>query len=197
MLRDEGAPVADPGHGMDRFLYAGGLDRTTRNPAYMLDVLARQTGATPGEFHIYSYGNCEDQVRDERYARFVRAHGRVSPDEAISAMRRVDFLVTQGNDSRAVTPSKIFDCMSTGLPIVHFYYRDDDPYLEYLRKYGLGHAILIGSDEAEAAESLGRFVDARNRRVEYAAVARTFPECTPEHFCSMLRDQGPKGGSSD
>ena len=187
-LRDLGPPLMRLGDGIDRLVYAGALDRTTRNPTYMLDVFNHLLAGTVVDVNLYSYGNCEALIREPRYANFVHAHGRVSPDVAIDAMRHADFLVTQGNDSENVTPSKLFDCMSTGRPIIHFYYRDSDPYLKYLARYGLGHAVRIGSDMVESASSLRDFMDAsRGTRVDYMSLKRTFPECTPAHFSDALR----------
>jgi len=188
MLRDLGVPLTMSDDGIDRFVYAGALDRTTRNPTYMLDLFQHLVAGVTLDFDLYSYGNCEALIREQRYASFVRANGRVSPDEAIEAMQHADFLVTQGNDSDDVTPSKLFDCMSTGRPIIHFCYRDSDPYIKYLARYGLGHTVRIGSDIVESASSLRDFMDSsRGARIDFMSLSRAFPECMPAHLSAALR----------
>lgn len=188
MLRDLSATSSVPGHEPERLAYAGGLDRTTRNPTYMLDVLGHLDEERHFEFHVYSYGNCESLIRERRYEGFVQAHGRVPPEEAIHATRQADFLVSHGNDSDSITPSKLFDYMSTGRPIIHFYYRDDDPYLKYLERYGLGCGVKVGSGLAEAISELGRFMDvSRNSRVDFESLERRFPECLPSHLSAALQ----------
>lgn len=192
MLRDESLHSKSPRNEGDRFVYAGGLDRTNRNPKYMLELFHRLSAARDAHLHLFTYGNRENQIRDPRFAESIIAHGRVGPARAMDEMRIADFLVTQANLSNNITPSKIFDCMSTGLPIVHLYHHEDDQYLRYLERYGLALAIRIGSDIDESVRTLLEFCDsARGQRVSYANLSKEFPECTPEHFCELLhRTQG-------
>lgn len=188
MLRDLTATASAPGHKPIRLVYAGGLDRTTRNPTYMLDLFGHLEQETAFELHMYSYGNCEPLIRERRYERFVEAHGRVAPEEAVDAMLQADFLISHGNDSDSTTPSKIFDYMSTGRPIMHFYYRDDDPYLEYLERYGLGCVVRVGSGIADSVSKLKHFIEAsRNLRVDFKSLERSFPECLPSHLSAALQ----------
>jgi glycosyltransferase involved in cell wall biosynthesis len=189
MVRDLVSLPAGVAAGPPGLVYAGGLDQRNRNPAFLLEVFELLNSRTQAVVHFYSYGNCEELIRQGRYSSWLRAHGRVPPDEAEHAMRDADVHVTQANRNRELLPSKIFDCMSTGKPIIHFYHYNDDPYLDYLRRYGLGLAIRIGSDPQEAAQAIASFIESRgNERVSYPTLIERFRECTPEWFGKLVME---------
>lgn len=185
MIRDLSVSHAPP---RDRLVlvYAGGLDLRQRHPGFMLDVLSAASGSRPLDVHVYSYGNCEDVLKSGRWP-LVHPHGQVSPDVAVDAMRQADVLLTQGNTSSELSPSKIYDCMSTGLPIIHFHSTDDDGYLPILRAYELAICVRIGSDMTNAADKVRSFLLASaGQRVPFEHVTRTFADCTPESVVAKL-----------
>jgi hypothetical protein len=135
---------------------------------------------------MFAYGNC-DAVLEREGAGLVTLHGTVPADVAMTRMAESDVLLSQGNLNSALTPSKIFDCVSTGRPVIHFAYEAGDPYVDYLERYGNGLVVQIGSDVDLAAQQVVDFIEHQGaRRRTYDEVRSMFPEAAPEAFVDTL-----------
>lgn len=116
-------------------VYAGGLNKRSRNPRSILDWFY-QNSQIEMTLDFYSYGNCEQMIINyENKDNRIKANGPVSSNEVMKVMSNASFLITIGNRNPNLVPSKIFDCISTGNPIIHFYYSLEDPYINYLENY--------------------------------------------------------------
>ena len=128
-------------------VYAGSLDLKIRNPMYFFRVLFESPIKKKICMNLYSFGNCRAII--DKYRRLLEDilvdHGRVPLETALKAMGTADILISIGNDAKNEVPSKLFDYLSYGKPIVHFYFRDDDAYIEYLRPYP--YALCLKMDE--------------------------------------------------
>jgi glycosyltransferase involved in cell wall biosynthesis len=115
-------------------LFAGRFYYSIRNPEYFLKTFL----ATPDNnllLHLYSQSDCEDII--EKYVkksngRIIR-HPTVGTDEIQKIMTSADILINIGNSIPAFKPSKTFEYISTGKPIVHFYQNNlvDETLLKY------------------------------------------------------------------
>jgi glycosyltransferase involved in cell wall biosynthesis len=103
-------------------LFAGRFYRKIRNPEYLLEVFSR-TKDPNMLLHLYAAGDCDDII--ERYAaksagRIIR-HPVVGQDVIREVISAADILVNVGNTTPSNKPSKTFEYISTGRPIVHFH----------------------------------------------------------------------------
>lgn len=201
MLRDLTAPA--PGEvrcGEPVLVYAGGLDATNRDPRGVLDVLARCRRLRPLTAHFYSYGNCQDLLADRAWSDFLRSHGPVGPEQAERALREAHLVLTIGNADPSHVPSKIFDCVSTGLPVIHFRQHGADPYQKYLERYPYGLVLDLDEDPADLARQLAEAMDEwSGKRLGWDEVRALYPEALPSRLVEALvgdrgprRDQGPR-----
>lgn len=186
MLRDRThiGPVANQ---PPRLVYAGGLDRYNRNPAGVLAAL--HTARLHAEFSadFYTYGNCEQQLRDARFTSWLNIQGRVSPDEADDALAYADVIVTIGNRNSDLMPSKLFDCMSTGRPILHFSQNNDDPYLPYLQKYPLSLTVSLRCGAVHNGNKIAHQLQQwAGCRLDWSTVRSAFPTALPTHVAALL-----------
>lgn len=91
---------------------------------------------------------------------------------------KASVLVNIGNTSDQV-PSKIFDYMSMGKPILNICQRRDCPTLQYLNKYPLCMSIYTEDPIEAKLESVARFIQGSfGKNVAYDTVQKTFRECT-------------------
>jgi len=115
-------------------IYTGRLYPEFRNPEPLLQYFIRLP--TTYRLHFYSVG-CEELLktyRDILQERLI-LHGYVQLHELEDAIQQADILINIGNHINNQVPSKVFDYISTGKPIAHFYTRADDSSKRYLDGY--------------------------------------------------------------
>jgi len=91
-------------------------------------------------FHIVggSYGYDPDfEDSKKTFGKRLLVHGKVSGQAAINAQLRADILINIGNSVTNMLPSKIFEYISAGKPIINTYKSLDCPSLKYTKKYPL------------------------------------------------------------
>ena len=119
-------------------VFAGTLYQDLRNPEVMLDLFSRISDKTVN-LHLYTTG-CGELVG--KYASNVNSitlHGRVPYEEIKRVYQKADFLVNIGNSNSDFIPSKTFEYIATGKPIINFYYGNKPD--SVLSKYPLAFHI--------------------------------------------------------
>ncbi len=105
-------------------LYAGGFIEKARSPEYFLMLLEQLSENSKIKWHVFSSG-CYGDVQIEFAKRFPNrlvTHKPVSVREIRDVMNACDILVNISNDMDQFFPSKVFDYLSTGKPILNFTY---------------------------------------------------------------------------
>ena len=111
----------------------------------------------------------------------------VSSSEATSIRNNADFLINIDNTNMTQVPSKLFEYISTGKPIINFYFNDKSPSLVYLQRYPLCLNIKVTCDPIYAAKMIESFiVGSLNRMVPIEVIAKRFAECTPEYVANLF-----------
>ncbi len=178
----------DPGK--KHLVYMGTLFKSFRNPDYMYRLFVKVNEKDDYNLHFYTRGDCESSVINyqKKTNGSVVRHGFVEHSEVDNIYANAHYLINLGVSNSTNISSKIFDYMSIGKPIIHFYYYDNDVNLRYFQKYKL--ALLIKMDEelfAENALRLGQFLkSAFQKTVDSKTLLNTFnknlPEYTAGHF---------------
>lgn len=119
-------------------VFAGSLYKELRNPEVMLDIFSRMTDKRI-KLHLYCTG-CDDLVmKYSSNCNSIIAHGRVTYEEIQRVYQKADVLVNIGNANSDFIPSKTFEYIAIGKPIVNFYYGMEPD--SVLRKYPLAFHI--------------------------------------------------------
>ena len=95
-------------------------------------------------------------------------------------------LLSIGNDKSPMAPSKIYEYMATGKPIIHFYTWENDSCIEPLNKYG--NALLISRDDKLIESRLLAFINEAGR-LPYKKVAQIFRRATPEYTVNLITEE--------
>lgn len=171
--------------GKTRLVYAGTLYRKLRNPSFLLSILTALSREMDFEAIFLGSGDCEDILEkaeiDSRNA--IRFLGMRPHEEALEYIDSADVLLSIGNAESPMAPSKIFEYMATGKPILHTYTYEKDPCLEPLRKYG--NALIIKEDDKFDMNQLQAFV-AAPKVVDFRTVAQIFRTSIPEYTTSLI-----------
>lgn len=163
--------------------YLGSLFcNTVRNPEYFYQTINHCDKTY--EFHIVC--NCMDthnRILKEKYLDGkpnVKWHENLSMEECRAIMSHADVLINLGNRCMNQTPSKIFDYISAGKPIVNIHPFPQDTAYKYLEKYPLTLSIL--EQKTFSIEDLKRFMafcnSNRGRSLSYNEVLDLYPTLT-------------------
>ena len=105
-------------------VYAGSFYEKIRNPRFMLDVLSRLNRNT-FKLVLYSKG-CESVVGEYANVDNIEQHGLITPTQLAEEYRKADILIGVGNSVSDFLPSKTFEYIAQGKPIVFFNYKGHD-----------------------------------------------------------------------
>ncbi|HIF9494425.1 TPA: hypothetical protein ACX6SP_002853 [Photobacterium damselae] len=192
MVRDLTNPQIDKNHIKYNILYAGGLDKIQRNP-YKVIKFFKKISKVDSSIHcdFYSYGNLQKNLKKMNNNMFS-FNDAISSNELQQKYLSSNLLITIGNKENDIFPSKLFDCLSMGIPILHFAQNKADPYFDYLNDYK--YALIILYDDLECDESIQKFISFKKlmeseiKNLEFSMIKDKFYICTPEYNAKIIKD---------
>ena len=171
-------------------LYIGSIPVHIRNPEPFLKVFHR-TKNERYRLSIVGTSTC-----DEMLSEYAKSDSRivivdsVSHDEAMKRVENATILVNLGNNIKEMTPSKIFEYMSYGKPIISTMPISDEPSASYLRNYPIAY-LLEYKDidyEAEAVKMEEWINKSIGKRIDFSTVKTMYSKNTPTHFCDAVME---------
>ena len=116
--------------------------------------------------------------------------GEISLDESFSNMQRADILINIGNNVVNQVPSKLFDYISTGKPIINFCKFKECPTIPYLEKYNNAINIVEGERTIEEqAQLVSAFILSNlGKTLTFDEISSIFPENTAEYVGKCFID---------
>lgn len=130
-------------------VYTGVLYSSIRNPSYLLKVISliNEKNLLPQKVKLHFFGNLGDcKIIFDQYSSssidWLFLHGNVTQEVIHSCILKASVLVNLGNKSGHQLPSKIYEYMSTKLPILNFVYSYSDLTIEILNQYNSSCTLL-------------------------------------------------------
>jgi hypothetical protein len=155
-----------------KLIFAGKLYRDIRNPEYMLSLVSQSDSLY---LDLYLFGHeCDHIVHRFESDKIVlkSAVDRMRYEQMIC--NEYDILVNIGNSVSNQLPSKMYELLSTGRPIVNFYQIKDIQY-DLIERYPLG--INIGKKDDNALSKLDSFCkEMKGKRLEFSEIEALYPE---------------------
>lgn len=149
--------------GDDRFnsskinlVYAGRFYKDIRNPEYLLQsfLLTKDENII---LHLYAASDCETLI--EKYVRKsngrIIRHELVNSQEILKVLSSADILINIGNTLPEFKPSKTFEYIATGRPIINLYQYDLKD--EILGRHPIVLQISTNMDHRNAAQEIEKF----------------------------------------
>lgn len=173
-------------YGCTKFLFTGYLHEKLRSPEYTLAMFAKLNI----DFELDIIGRGYEQMirRFEEgplKGRLVN-WGQQLPNVVDNEQENADVLVNIGNACDNMVPSKIFEYISLGKPIINICKIKGCPTLSYMEKYPL--ALNLFEDSAlidEQAAIIEKFVaETSGKRLLYSEIVEVFPECQVENVAN-------------
>ena len=177
--------------GCINLLYIGTIPAHIRNPRIFLEVFCAIKD--PKLRLVFIGSNTCPHVfekfcgKDNR----IKVYPFVEHDQAIALMHEADVLVNLGNNLESMTPSKVFEYMSAGKPIVSTAPIREEPSIKYLKRYPAAHILYYDSVDREVeAERMVDFIYKNVRiDIDQEKVRSDFYENTPEAFLDYIEER--------
>lgn len=171
-------------------VYTGTLYDDIRNPQFMLDVFCKLLSFHPNiRLHILGTG-CEEIISEFRgkMGEHLCVYGQRDRLYAQQFLNQADFLISIGNRTKTQLPSKIFEYIAMGKPIIHLYSIEEDACLRYLDIYPLACCIKESDSKLdEETENVSNFIKhSFSLRCDKTELAEKYRESTPEYYAEML-----------
>lgn len=169
--------------------YSGRFYNGVRDCRYTLDVLCKISSV---DFHLVFAGDGQEDLIEYYKKRYFKSRldhlGMLNLSESFMKMQEADVLINIGNNVTNQVPSKLFDYISTGKPIINFCKSKECPTIPYIERYGLGINIIEGEESIERqAQIVSQFIMENNKkRIKYEEIEERFIENTPEYVGSIF-----------
>lgn len=167
-----------------KLLFVGSIAKKIRNPDSLIAALLK---VNRSDLYCEFIGNidCLEAFNElkKSYKSRLQISGFISHDALQNTMAQADVFINIGNSFPNMVPSKIFEYMSYGKPIISTYSIENEPSIEYLEKYPL--ALLLNdknSPEHNAQEIESFLASISNKNIPFSDLREIFYLNTPEAF---------------
>ncbi len=172
-----------------KLAYIGGFYKNYVEPDYLLKLFSNSTIDARCEF--YTIGNCKgvlEKFSKEFPSRIINK-GSVDKETAAKKIAENHILISVAERSGSQLSSKIFDYISNGKPIIHFYKSDEDVNCKVLQNYPL--ALCIKEDEKQLHQNKKTFEDfcTKNyeKNVSWDKVVELYSDALPEYTADLIK----------
>lgn len=172
-------------------VYTGALYKNNRSPIYALKEFSKIIDEDKRiTLHMYITGNCDSVVNSycKKYPKNIINHGCVQTDTAKAAIISADILLSIGNSDITQFPSKIFEYISTGNPIIHFYSQKQDPVNHVLSRYS--NSVCIPNEEKLVKHLNSIIIEVINNcknKFDFAEVEKIYYNATPKLIANEIK----------
>ncbi|WP_151035640.1 glycosyltransferase [Bacillus wiedmannii] len=170
--------------------YTGALYKNIRKPNYLMELLKIINQNLNYKMNMYSFGDGQEILEGykKEFQDKLVLHGKVSFNEAQKAISNADILISIGNTIKNQTPSKVFEYLSFGKPIIHIYSNDDDLVVDTLKKYPL--SLCLKEDMncvVENAQKLLEFCKIyTGKEFSFEQCSEIYYDATPEYIANQF-----------
>lgn len=170
-------------------LYLGTVKRGVRSARHFLQVLSMLDDVP---FEMFFYGTDLDELRTmiQNIDNIPWLHVMAGVDHASAKklIHTADYLVNFGNKNPNMVPSKVFEYMSSGKPIISTRPSKLDPSAEYLSKYPDACILDERSTIEDNAGQLRQFLSQSRSAVDVIALERVLYLNTPKAFIDTISE---------
>lgn len=180
--------------GVKRILFIGSMPRNIRPPKRFLKLFSEINPIEEWELVMVGKTDYQKEINSfaEKDSR-IKYFEEVTYEKAQRLMREADVLLNIGNNLKHMIPSKIFEYMSLGKPIITTYRIEEDPSLRYFENYDELCIINENEDEKTSCQKIESFLNNYVTNIENRGQVRkkncdvsSFYKNNPEAFCEYI-----------
>lgn len=160
--------------------FSGYLDEKIRSPQYLMRLIDRIEDSNI-KFVFYSPGKKElvYKYASENAKKHIIYHDAVPFEECMEVMKNSSVLINIGNSCINQMPSKVFDYISTGKPIINLCKTVECPTINYLKSYPIALNLIENESEFEDnVKMLVKFIKEKaGFSITYTQIKELYQEC--------------------
>lgn len=136
---------------------------------------------------FFSRGEKEQvELEAKNFRGTVVYHDYICLSELHTMYHHADYLLNVSHINANMVPSKIFEYMSYGKPIISTYVTDGDAAKRYISKYPESVCLDLKSSYEDNLTALNGFLNKTHHFVSFEKVIELFPENTPERYMEVI-----------
>jgi len=166
-------------------LYVGSLNYGVRNPEYWFKLVAASKIENL-RIHIIGDEYCKSSAKKQGVLERCVFHGFLNREDIMKFYTKKFILVNLGNYNNFQIPSKIFEYMSSGLPIVSIEPNIKSPTKYLLERYKNSLTIEEKNLFVENVTLFDTFINTPHSKLSFRDIANTFYEHTPQWNAEIL-----------
>ena len=176
-------------------VYQGEVNYEIRNPSKALNILSKILNGDSKHLiglHFFAYGNAYGEIEKfaEKYNQRIELYGKVPKEVADGYASSADIYIIFANANSFVIPSKIYECISSGKPIMYFTSNTSDSVCKLLCKYR--NKIIIDNeniDEEMVPMIYGWIIENAEKRIGYSDLDPFFEKGTPTYVARLIEEK--------
>lgn len=173
--------------GWINIVYSGLLSPAQRDPVPFINLLNQCRDAERINLLFFSMGADEELKKaEESFRGSIVRHGYIPLNELHTLYMHADYLLNVSHINANMVPSKIFEYMSYGKPVISTYISDNDSAKNYLSRYPEGLCLDLKKPKADNVAALNDFFAAGHVQVPYQDVKATFAANTPDTYLATI-----------
>lgn len=172
-------------------LYAGLLSIPNRDPSFLIKMLGKTKFKDRINLIFLCSGNAVERINELRkdFAGKIIIHEYVEKKELEIIMNNVQGFLNIGGNNPNMVPSKIFEYMSYGKPIISTFEIENEASRQYLQKYPLGLCISSMEGGNITIRKLNEFFANKiNQVLPFEEICSSFPLNSPKAYAAVIED---------
>ena len=110
-------------------------------------------------------------------------------DKCVEALSKSNILINVGNTITNQLPSKVFEYISMGKPIINFYFDEEDMGLKIFKQYELAFNINVNNYTAQDIDELIEFCkNNRNSHLDFEEATKNLVEYRVDSIAKKMYD---------
>ena len=173
--------------GCINIVFSGLLSVQQRNPLPVIRLLGKCKCAGRINLVFFSTG-AKEAIENEAgsFPGSIVHHDYIPIDELHTVYRHADYLLNVSHINANMVPSKIFEYMSFGKPVISTYVTPGDSAARYLGRYPEALCIDLGKPDGDNVEDLEHFLSKPHAPVPFELVREEFKENTSAPFLALI-----------
>lgn len=173
-------------------LYTGRFVPKLREPDFLLALFQQ----LPSNFVLqivggdtYDGGNAPLAAGKNQLGNRLALTGTVDPDQVPQYLAGADILIHLGNNNTSQLPSKLFEYMASGKPILHIYQQESCPSKKMLETYPMALSIPQAEITPELLDQVVQFCEKnKGKAIEYKQIYALYKEYSPNNVAKQMEE---------
>lgn len=176
------ANVSDNGH----CIYAGRFYKDFREPSVLLNLFKN----TRLPLDIFTTKNYSNSIKkSSQTSGNINVSECIPEEELNEVMKRSGILVSIGNKSSNMFPSKTVSYVAMCKPIIHIFQDDIDPVVDYLKDYPDVLFVDLRNSLAKNRALVSEFCSKEHPQIDAKEVVKRYETSTPKYCTTELLDR--------